>query len=359
MNNILRNVVLKKKFLSDKLFDLVDDYSIYAHFIGYDIEIAQAIPSPIRGVDDHPSFCLYIPTRLILNREEIWFKDLADGRYGNVFKFVENWAFHHYGKSFESNYEIIKFIDSEMSLGLFDKNGKQYEKIIGNYVRKQSSPICFKSRPLTDNDLKYWKQYEINEETLNYFNVKSVKYLLTENGLIIKEFRKKDLAFIYIINDKVKLYRPNENKAFKFRNNCPGNDPFYYQGFDQLEGHNTLIITKSMKDVMVFKVMFDLLGTSVDCLAPHAESINLSDKFVLAIKERYKRIIVVSDFDLAGVKFAQKCRKEHELLEYKFISTKRYFIDGKYKVLDKDISDYLMLHKKDKTLKFLKTWNVK
>ena len=358
MTNILRELILKKKFLSDKLFELVDDYSIYIHFIGYDVEIAQAIPSPIRGIDSHPSFCLYIPTRLKLKREEIWFKDLADGRYGNIFKFVEYWAFHHCNIRLESNYDTIKFIDSEMDLGLFNNDGTQRERIVRDYIRKESSPINFKSRPFTENDLKYWKQYDIDEETLKYFNVRSVKYLLTDSGVIIKEFKKKDLAFIYVINDKVKLYRPNESKAFKFRNNCPGDDPHYYQGFDQLEGHDTLIITKSMKDVMVFKVMFDFLGTPIDCIAPHAESINLSEKFIKAIKERYKRIIIVSDFDLAGVKFAQQCRKKHDIQDCKFISTTRHFIDGKMKVLDKDISDYRMLHNRQKTLKLLKEWNV-
>lgn len=357
--NILRDLIFKKVSLSEKLFSLVDDYSIYIHFIGYDIEIAQAIPSPIRGVDDHPSFCLYLPTRIQTERkDEIWFKDLADGRYGNVFKFVKYWAFHHYNIELIKQYDIIKFIDSEMNLELFSNNTESREKIVKEYIRKESSPIIFKSRPFTQNDLNYWKQYEIDEEYLKQHNVKSVKYLLNEKHQVIKEFKNKDLAFIYIIFDKVKLYRPTEIKAFKFRNNCPGDDPHYYQGFEQLEGHDTLIITKSMKDVLVFKKMFSELGTPVDVIAPHAESINLSDKFVKAVKERYKKIIIVADYDLAGVKFVQKCRKIHNLKDYKFISTKRYLIDNKMKVLDKDISDYLLLHRKEKTLKLLKEWNV-
>lgn len=170
-----------------------------------------------------------------------------------------------------------------------------------------------------------------------------------------------ELAYIYPFYDKEKLYQPKAPKSFKFRNTCPGDDYYYYQGFEKLRGKangvNTLIITKSYKDVMVFYKFFNIyMGMSVDAVAPHAESINLSEKFVKGIKLNYDNIICVSDFDLAGVKFANQCKRLG--FSTKFVSTKRELIDGKYKVRDKDISDYADNHGKRKTIKLLKKWKI-
>lgn len=359
MKSILRDVILKKVSLTDKLFLLIDDYSIYSHFIGYDVELNQPIKSPIRDIDDFPSFCLFLPTRIELDRpDEIWFKDLADGRFGNVFQFVRFIAFHEYDLELKTRYETICFIDQQMQLGLFDKNQEPISKRVERNIVRKDFDINYKSRKFTENDLKYWSKYGITENTLNFFKVKSVKYLLDEFNQVIKEFKTKDLAFVYEIFDKVKLYRPLEIKQFKFRNKCPGDDYYYYQGFQQLTWTaDTLIITKSLKDIMCAYEIFDKLNWNVDLIAPHAESVNLNLEFIELIKKKYKQIIIVSDFDLAGVKFVQRCRK-HGLKEYQFVSTKRIMINDKLKVLDKDISDFRENHGEEKTIELIKSWNL-
>jgi len=359
MKSVLREVILKKVTLSDKLFLLIDDYSIYSHFIGYDIELCQAIKSPIRDVDDNASFCLFLPNKIELDRpDEIWFKDLADGRFGNVFQFVKHIAFHEFDLILQTRFEIIKFIDQQMQLGLFDKGATPMSKRVERNIVRQDFDIRYKSRAFTDADLKYWAKYGISETTLKLFKVKSVRYLLDEFNQIIKEFKQKDLVFVYEIFDKVKLYRPMEIKQLKFRNKCPADDYHYYQGFEQLRGKaDTLIITKSLKDIMCLYEIFDKLDWDVDMVAPHAESISLNKEFVEKIKKKYKQIIVISDFDLAGVKFAQHARQQG-INEYRFVSTKRTMINGKMKVLDKDVSDYRELHGEESTIKLVNTWKL-
>jgi hypothetical protein len=359
MKSILREVILKKVHLSDKLFLLIDDYSIYTHFIGRDLELSQAIESPIRDQDDNPSFCLFLPTRIALDRpDEIWFKDLADGRFGNVFRFVKYIAFHQFGIELSTQYEIIKFIDQQMQLGLFDKTQEPVSKRIERTLIHKDYDILYKSRPFTQNDLNYWGKYGITEPTLKKFKVKSIKCLIAEDTTILKEFKLRDLAFIYEIWDKVKLYRPMEIKQFKFRNKCPGDDYMYYQGFEQLSKENdTLLITKSLKDIMCFYELFKILEYKINLLAPHAESINLNLEFIEAIKKRYKRIIIVADFDLAGVKFVQQCRRLG-LTEFRFVGTNRIMINERLKVLDKDISDYRENHGEEKSLKLIKKWKL-
>jgi hypothetical protein len=359
MKSILREVILKRVSLSDKLFLLIDDYSIYSFFLGFDIELGQAVKSPIRDVDDVPSFCIYLPTRIQLDRpDEIWFKDLADGRFGNVFQFVKYIAFHEFGLELDTRYSVISFIDQQMQLGLFDKNQEPISKRIERTLVHKDFDILYKSRPYTKNDLEYWGRYGIKESTLKKFKVKSVKYLIAEDNTILKEFKLRDLAFIYEIWDKVKLYRPMEIKQFKFRNKCPGDDFRYYQGFEQLSDDNdSLLITKSNKDIMCFYELFQILEYTIDVIAPHAESINLNLEFVEYIKKRYKKIFIVADFDLAGVKFVQHCRRLG-LTDYRFVSTKRIMMNDKLKVLDKDISDFRDNHKEKETIKLIKSWKL-
>ena len=154
------------------------------------------------------------------------------------------------------------------------------------------------------------------------------------------------------------LYKTEAPRSFKFRNICPGDDFRYYQGYQQITGEpDTLIITKSMKDTMVFwKLLNKVLNTPADALAPHAESINLSPIFVESVKKVYKRIICVSDFDLAGIRFAKQCR-DHGF-EVKFVSTERGWVEDKYKVIDKDLSDFLTNHGRGKTIKLLNSWEI-
>lgn len=356
---------LKKETLTEKLLKYTDDYEIYCELIGLEPEIGECISSPIRASDDFPSFALYIPTRLAergydIRPEEIWFKDLADGRFGDVFKFVKYYAFHHYALELDTKFEIVKFIDEQLNLGMFDSNGEQVrERIVREYVPKVSKDLYYKTRKFTKKDKEYWAQFHLEEEDLNHFNVGSVQYLLEEDGSVRKEFYKNNLAFVYKIWDKEKLYQPEATKSMKFRNTCPGDDFMYYQGFPQLTGEtDILIITKSMKDVMVFWKFFNkILNIPVDVLAPAAESIKLSDKFVDVVKQNYNRVICVSDFDLAGVKFANQCKRLG--YEYKFVDTERILVNDKYKVIDKDISDFLINNGYEKTIKLLESWELK
>jgi hypothetical protein len=354
--------LLVKETLTDKLLSVVDDYEIYTSLIGCDVELGERINSPIRGTDDFPSFALFVPTRKDgLRPEEIWYKDLAEGSAGDVFKFIKQYAAHQFGEDLFTRGDAIKFIDRQLQLGMFTAEGpvKVAQKRV--FEAKVTTNLYYKSRSFTTTDLDYWGKLGQTKEDLDFWGVKSVRYLLAENGLVRKEFRHKELCFVYEFFDKEKLYQPQATRAFKFRNTCPGDDYRYYQGFKQLRGRDngvkTLIVTKSMKDVMVFYKYFnEKLGIPVDVIAPHAESINLSEKFVDGVKGAYDRIICVSDFDLAGVKFANQCKRFG--FEPMFVDTNRVIINGKAKVIDKDVSDYLTNWGEKKTLKLLKSWEL-
>ena len=102
MEKTFLRVLLAKISLTDQLLKLVDDYEIYSTLIGEEMELGEVINSPIRSSDECPSFAIFVPTKVSWVRpDELWFKDLADGRGGNVFKFVQIYALHHFGKKLE------------------------------------------------------------------------------------------------------------------------------------------------------------------------------------------------------------------------------------------------------------------
>jgi hypothetical protein len=148
------------------------------------------------------------------------------------------------------------------------------------------------------------------------------------------------LVFAYVVYNKCKIYRPEESPDFKWRNSCPGH---YIQGMEQLKKlpkRSKLIITKSLKDVMVF---FTFLGNEYHIIAPQSESYIFTDKMLQMLLQLYERVVVVYDYDLAGVTAANKLRKRSSKIEVKFVSTKRMSLNGKMKVIDKDISDFSVM----------------
>jgi hypothetical protein len=347
----LTNAFLKsRRTLSQKLFEHVSSYDIYCHFIGYDLKVGDTILSPIR-TDNRPTFLLFIPD----DKDDVYFKDFA-WVGGNVFKFVKLFAIYQESINLKTRGDIIRHIDRSMGIGLFGSTTKK------NIVRRQLDTsfyqskriIRFKSREFTTRDLWYWKQYHIDEKVLNEYNVRSVRLLLNEMNEIIFTIAQRTLTFAYVIYNKVKLYRPEDKLEFKWRNTCPGH---YIQGLEQLKkfksGNKKLIITKSLKDVMVFHVF---LGDEYDVIAPHSETYIFKDNFLSQLYKKYDEIIVIFDYDLAGVVGANRLRKRnHEKFKVAFVSTSRIRVNGAIKLLDKDISDYVVDREKEQIMKHLRS----
>ena len=112
------------------------------------------------------------------------------------------------------------------------------------------------------------------------------------------------------------------------------------QGANQLpkEGGKYLVITKSLKDVMVF---YEL---GITAIAPCSEHMFMTDNQYNKICSKFEHIICCYDNDLAGVNGLNKIHKAHPEL-------KVCFIPRKYNA--KDISDFYKLYGKDKTLKLI------
>lgn len=333
---LFKDLVKSKKTLSDRLFGEITDYEIYCELSGLDIDIGVPISSPLRDDDGDPSFSLFIPTEIPdVREEEIWWRDFARGS-GDVFKFVKIFAEFHYGLDLENRYQVVKFLDQELELGIIDGNKRERErKVIDYEAAKERKEILFQSRSYTRRDLYWWACLAVDRPLLEEHDVRSVKYLLGEDYSIYKSFRAFDLAFAIVVYDKVKIYRP-ESLTKKFRNTCPRD---YIMGQAQCKGNKPLIITKSMKDILCFKSLMD-----VDAIAPQGEGNNFDDTIIDWILENYdpKDVYIVMDYDEAGIMAAERLEKHG--FNKCWVSTKQIQVGNKMKVPDKDISDYITNH---------------
>ena len=338
---LFRELVKDAKSLTDKLLELVSDYDIYCELIGFEIELHKTIHSPIRSGDERPSFILFIPTKLErpLRPEEIWFKDYL-GIHGDVFKFAQEFASFNFGLELETRKDIIAFIDNQLKLGLLTDNPRSYKKRKIDYeAAKETKDIFYTSRPFTRRDVWWWLQFGIDTLLLEQYNIKSIQYLLDDTFKVKRTIKTTELAFAYNIYDKLKLYRPEASPEFKWRNSCPAE---YLQGIQQLEYLDILIMTKSMKDLLVFKSFM-----RVDVLAVQGEGM----KFKNGIPH-YTKKFVVTDYDNAGIKAANQFKEIG--FEPRWVSTHQYSQNGKIKVVDKDISDYFKAHGLEKGFQHLR-----
>ena len=107
---------------------------------------------------------------------------------------------------------------------------------------------------------------------------------------------------------------------------------------------------------MVFK---KFLGDKYDVIAPHSETYIFSDTVLNWMYKNYDEIIIIYDFDLAGVMGVNRLRKRNlEKFSYTFISTERIRINGKIKIIDKDISDYVVGREEKEVMAFLESINL-
>lgn len=320
--------------MKDMVLSVIPAYDIYCELTGEELTVggSKLIKSPLRD-DGLPTFGLFIHH----TADVLMFKDFAY-ESGDVFKFVKLFARYHDGMIITSLFGVANYLDYKLGTNIIVK-GKVSTTRALNIKRREFNPttardIKFKSRSFTKLDEQYWEQYHVSPEILKYYNVRSVSKLFDDENRVLREFSTQEVCFAYVIYDKIKLYQPLEESSFKWRNTCPA---WYLQGWKQRRGKKKLIITKSMKDVMSF---FSILGKDYDVIAPHTEGYNFPPKIVAMINELYDEVIVIYDYDRAGVNGANKLKNLYNWTP-KFISTKRVMINGKLKVIDKDISDYI------------------
>jgi hypothetical protein len=181
-------------------------------------------PFPFRK-DKRPSFGVYYNRWL----NDIRYKDYAHSE-GNVFKFIALMEGLDYPQQMA---DIFKIINNKPIItyqnGLFIQPKTQIPK-------KAIIDFC----DFTENDLIYWRQFNITKEILDIFEVKRVKQAYVEwktnEGMYLYYSFNKSPCFYYKRGKYFQLYRPLEEKGSKkFYTNCIDNNIENFFGYYQLK----------------------------------------------------------------------------------------------------------------------------
>ncbi len=301
------------------ILNRIDEYGLYCHYLGFDPDIRGTYSSPIREGDDSPSFSFYnaYPGAGV---EFLW-KDGALNKSGTIATLVQE----IYGLT---HTDALKKIDSDFKLGFTDGNFAATKKL-STYKKPESKVeaiISVNSKDqFTEDGLAFWKSFHITKDILNRYDVTEL-YGATING---NQLGYKELAFAYRIGDKYKIYCPY-NLKFKFINNYTNK---LAEGFFQLpRKSDTLIITKSMKDVMV------LYGLGYEAISPKSETTLLPKQYFKWINTHYRYVRILFDNDM---------KHNGELYPYEKIYIP---IDSECK----DVSDFIKKYGKEETKWMLK-----
>ncbi len=292
----------KEPLTLDYILSKVNEYDIYASYIGQ-FKPGLIYNSPFRK-DTNPSFGVFLSKRT----GKLLFKDHGSGVCGDVIKFVrEITGISNYNDVLQ---EIVRKL-----------------KITNKTVLKSTKPIESKEtiigivrQAFTEIDKNYWGSYHITMPTLEKFNVHSIKYYLC-NGIVKGIYKDENPMYAYKVYNNFKIYRPLGDKFTKWRNNLTDID---VQGYAQLpKKGNLLIITKSLKDVMVLHEM------GYNAISPSSESTFIPDIVLNDLKKRFKNILICFDRDIPGVQNMRKVSLKTGL--------KGFLVHKSFKA--KDISD--------------------
>ena len=292
----------KEPLTLDYILSKVNEYDIYASYIGQ-FKPGLIYNSPFRK-DTNPSFGVFLSKRT----GKLLFKDHGSGVCGDVIKFVrEITGISNYNDVLQ---EIVRKL-----------------KITNKTVLKSTKPIESKEtiigivrQAFTEIDKNYWGSYHITMPTLEKFNVHSIKYYLC-NGIVKGIYKDENPMYAYKVYNNFKIYRPLGDKFTKWRNNLTDID---VQGYAQLpKKGNLLIITKSLKDVMVLHEM------GYNAVSPSSESTFIPDIVLNDLKKRFKTILICFDRDVPGVQNMRKVSLKTGL--------KGFLVHKSFKA--KDISD--------------------
>lgn len=286
------------------------------HYLGIPVK-KGLFKSPLRK-DNHPTCAFYRDSagRLI-------FKDFKGDFYGNFIEVVK----FKYNVSYSKALAIIANdfgIRKNTNLPINKSCIKEYTNNKLEY--SEGSVIRVKIKDFTDDELKWWGNYGISLNTLKKFFVFSIELVYLNNEIFsFSSSYKYQFGYYYPTKDDKqwwRIYYP-KNKSNKWISNWKKN---MIQGIQNIpKSGKYLVITKSLKDVMC------LYELGIPAIAPTSENLFISDQIYDKLIIKFKKIFLLYDNDLAGIKNMNKIRKKHS-------SIIPIFIPRKYKA--KDISDF-------------------
>lgn len=262
---------------------------------------------------------------------KLWYKDFGtDDKALDCFSYVMK----KYNLTFT---EALLKINSDLNLNL--SSSIEPPKLVNTkttqFNENKLTTIEVENKNWIVSYYNYWKDnYNITLPILDFYNVKPVSKLWINGNPISIKLPTFSFLIDYDIIPRYKIYSPY-SKTHKWISNCNNT---HIEGYNQLpENGELLIITKSLKDVMVLRTF------NINAIAPLSESTVIPEFFINDLKSKFNKIIVFYDNDKAGMTYSLKMCEMYGL--------ERIYIPNNYNT--KDISDFVQKYKYNNTKNLL------
>ena len=279
----LNSIVYAEKITKDDLLNVISQEDVFAFYMGLPHVVKGRYNSPFRE-DNNPSFSLWYN-----QQGTFMFKDHGNGFSGDCIRFVGLLLGLEY-------YQALWRIAYDFNFST------RYEAITSRVPKKKiiQKPITIgiKRRKWRGKDAAFWKSFGIRKATLKRYNVVPIEYLFVNDAVI----QTKDVTYAYLeTKDNIvsyKIYQPYNTKGRKWTTNT---NYTVHQGYRQLppEGE-TLIITKSLKDVMS---LYDVTG--YPSIGLQSENVTIKQTVLDEYKRRFRNIVCLFDNDKRGREFTE------------------------------------------------------
>lgn len=312
----------------EEVFKRLTEEQIFEKYLGLVVDETVTYTNPLRL--DKRAGCRFYRA----SNGRLYFKDFSKGYHWDCFNIVQEL----YNCTFS---EAVRIIIKDFKL---NNTPVLYEQTIEQVERKRRK-IQIAVRSYDSKDVEYWEQFGLTVDVLYHFRVYPCKAIWI-NG---EYYRCKsfDPCYAYYFGkidniDLFKLYFPfrQENRFFQ---NIHDSDNFL-QGEHQLtQKTDTLVITKSYKDVMCFSLF------GIEAVAPLSEYHIISNDKYNWLSSLYSNILFVGDNDSTGRAFVLAHHREYNIPYYVFPFT-----------MEKDFSDNIKkfgLHKIKNIIEHIKSTN--
>ncbi len=280
MQLILEEPYITKEYLLER--NTQETYLQY--YLGLPVK-KGLFKSPLR--EDKNATCSFYKSK----SGDIIFKDFSGAFSGNFIDVVKE----KYSVNFQKALKIIAVDFGYITSKTIKPNSKPIEVSQAKFESNNSAKIQVEIKPFLQEELDYWMQFGITEETLKKFKVFSCETVFLNDRIFCTSakytfgyYRGKD-------SDGLELWRiyfPKSNRI-RFLSNWKS---VLLQGVPQLpQTGDLLIVTKSMKDLMC---LYELGYTAV---APCSENLFVTESQYKKLKDRFKNIILFYDNDLPGI----------------------------------------------------------
>lgn len=315
----------------DSILNTVTQEEIFEHYLGVPIEFKKHFCSPLRK-DKHPTCSFKRINGILFFRD--WTEDKPKTCFGLV---MEMYSLTFHEALDQIYYDMIQYKRKYRPIHI--RQERQYQP-----VKSKKTKIQVKVVPHFKHNVLYMSSFGITKQTMKKFNCYSVSRVWVNDRLTWSDNHLDPcIAYYFGKTDegeqrwKIYFYK---RKTYRFIGNTNR-----INGHIQLPEHgDTLVITKSMKDVMA------LHSLGVSAIAMQNEVTIPYEEIINELGSRFNRIVSFYDFDHTGVVNANKLKRLYNI-PYVFLTNGKY---GTKNYGSKDISDYIRSNGTQDAREFLK-----